>query len=324
MYGKIANRWYDGDADGVEWFGLKEACCGKEYYNKFQCTRYHAAYGPVYWGSTKLENYKFWNDLVKNKKVTLEEKEILIGMSENEGKLDSVHSYDSEIFTAGAMQKTVNKKGKGELPIQIKEFKKSHPKKYKELFEDCGWTVENNTMYYKDLSAGKITGKVLKTKIREGFNKSKCKNKMKCKPLEPIVKAMNDKDFQTKQVEDFIDRLKNKVLPIKPVGYSYKLKDYLLSKLGKATVLDHHINRPEFVAVDFGKALGNFFTEKDKEINEYNKGKNKEDKKKKISKNPANWGTNHDEYEKNILDDYGKNRRGSDMVKRYNKMKNKF
>jgi len=319
------NYWLDMEGN---WFELSEGCdCGKDYDKKFQCTRYGSAYGPVYWGSLKLENYSYWNDLVKENKVTQEEREILVGMSENEGKLDSVQSYDSEILTAGAMQKTVNPQGKGEFPIQVQEFKNSNPSKYKSLFEDCGWTVENKTLYYKDLSdssAKKITGKALKTKIREGFKASEFKKKLKCKPLEPIVKAMNDKDFQAKQVEDFIDRLKNKVLPIKPVGYSYKLKDYLLSKLGKATVLDHHINRPAYVDNDFGEALDNFFSKKDKEVNDFNKGKDEKDQKAKISRNPANWGTNHAAYEKNVLDDYGKNRRGTDMENRYNKMKAKL
>ncbi|WP_407267459.1 hypothetical protein [Tenacibaculum maritimum] len=46
----------------------------------------------------------------------------------------------------------------------------------------------------------------------------------------------------------------------------------------KATVLDHHINRPAYVKSDFGKALDNFFIKKDKEVEEFNK-------KKKIKRN---------------------------------------
>ncbi len=294
------------------WFEVKKGCdCGKKDFDKqFQCTRYGKVYGPVFWGTMKLADYKHWDELIKDKKVTKEEKEILVGMSENEGKLDSVQSYDSEILTVGAMQKTVNPQGKGEFPIQVQEFKDKYPAKYKELFEDCGWTVESKTMYYKDpndSAATKITGSALKTKIREGFKESEFKKKLKCTPLEPIAKAAQDKDFQAKQVEDFIDRLKNKVLPIKPKGYSYTLKQYLKSKLGKATALDHHINRPGYVKTDFGKALDTFFTNNPT-----------------VSKNPGDWGDKHAEYEKTILDDYGVNRRGTDMKGRYNKMKAKF
>lgn len=41
-----------------------------------------------------------------------------------------------------------------------------------------------------------------------------------------------------------------------------------------------------------------------------------------ISKNPSEWGKKHSEYEKSILDDYGVNRRGTDMAGRYKKMVN--
>ena len=42
-----------------------------------------------------------------------------MGVAPNEGNFDAVQSYDSEIITAGAMQKTVNSSGTGELPEQI-------------------------------------------------------------------------------------------------------------------------------------------------------------------------------------------------------------
>ncbi|MCD9583371.1 hypothetical protein [Tenacibaculum maritimum] len=93
----------------------------------------------------------------------------------------------------------------------------------------------------------------------------------------------------------------------------------------KATVLDHHINRPAYVKSDFGKALDNFFIKKDKEVEEFNKKeKDKTKHKNKVSRNPNDWENNHSTYEKSILDDYGVNRRGTDMKGRYHKMKNKF
>lgn len=80
------------------------------------------------------------------------------------------------------------------------------------------------------------------------------------------------------------------------------------SKLGRATALDHHINRPAYVKTDLGKALDNFFA-----MDEYNE----------VSKNPDNWGENHSTYEDIILEDYGNNRRGTDMKNRFTKMKDR-
>lgn len=285
-----------------------QTCCGEEFKNKIQCTSYGSIYGPVYWGELKLADYAYWDDLIANGDVTEEEKDIIIAMSENEGKLDSVQSYDSEIITVGAMQKTVNPMGEGEFVTQVEEFKKSYPEKYSSLFEKCGWTVENKKMYYKDpnnASMAKVTGASLKKLIRKGYDKSNLKTyEIRCKPIEALIKATKDKDFQSKQVLDFVNRLTQKVLPIKPVGYSYTLNDYLKSKLGKATVLDQHINRPGYVAHDFASALKKFF-EKNPNVNQ----------------NPKTWGTNHAIYEQNILNDYGLNRRGTAMSTRYNNLK---
>lgn len=294
------------------------------------CTRFSGKYGPAYWGSKELEDYAGWEKLLTDKKITAEEKDILVGMSENEGKLDSVQSYDNDltgnrmILTAGAMQKTVDHTGKGEFTTQVEEFKKEHPEKYDELFVTCGWTVDSGILYYKDPAdskAAKITGNTLSAKIRENCKESLFGKTVESKPLQPIVNAILDDLFQEKQVLDFITRLKVVVLPIKPVGYSYKLSDYLKSKLGKATVLDQHINRPGYVDDDFGAALGRFFANSDAKITKENKTKKEGEKLSNISRNPADWGTKHAEYEKAILDDYGLVRRGTDMDKRYNKMK---
>jgi hypothetical protein len=109
-------------------------------------------------------------------------------------------------------------------------------------------------------------------------------------------------------LKDFIDRLRNKVLPIKPsLKDPYTLEDYLKSKLGKATVLDHHVNRPGYVKTDFKNALERFF-------------KNNPT----VSRNPYDWSFNHAKYERIILDDYGNNRRGTDMAARYKKLVKAF
>ena len=81
--------------------------------------------------------------------------------------------------------------------------------------------------------------------------------------------------------------------------------------------------------------MDNFFSKKDKEIDEANKLIEKENaeitdpnlkkkKKEKISRNPSKWGDKHTEYEKEILEDYGKNRRGTDMENRFKKLKKKI
>ncbi len=302
----------------TDWFELKKGCdCGKSLKLKFKCVKYtgntETHYGPAYFGSVTTQTFDGWDNLIEKKLVTETEKEIIIAVTKNEGKLDAIQSYDSEILSAGAIQKTINIKGKGELPKQVDDFKNKYPEKFNEYFSDCGWKLENgNKMFYISPNTNeKLEGNELKKKIREGFESSTYKQKLECKLLEPIVKAFKDIDFQSLQIIDAKNRL-NKVLNFKPKDHNYKISSYFKSKLGRATVLDHHINRPSYVKTDLGKALDNFFSEKDKEIDEFNKKeKDKTKHKSKISRNPNEWGDKHTDYETEILDDYGKNRRMS-------------
>ena len=294
--------------DGGKGSGCEK--CGKEYSKKVQCTRYGKIYGPVYWGTKRLKNYLKWDELIQNGVLSQTEKDIIVGMSANEGKLDSVQSYDSEILTVGAMQKTINLEGEGEFPIQVEKFKTRFPHKYKMLLENCGWTVSHHIMYYQDpddKNAKKITATELKRKIRKGFSKENFTKYIRSKPIEPVIRLAKDADFQSIQIEDFIQRLRKKVLPLRPKTYQYALKDYVKSKLGRATLLDHHINRPGYVSIDFKKALDNFFIHNPH-----------------VSKNPNVWGHLHSSYESKIIDYYGKHRRGTDMVLRFNKLVKAF
>lgn len=84
-------------------------------------------------------------------------------------------------------------------------------------------------------------------------------------------------------------------------GYSYQIASYVKSNLGKATVLDHHVNRPNNVSKYFGIALYSFF-----------------------SKNINTCGALHNKYEKEIIDYHGVNRDGTYMPKRYMELKKKL
>ncbi|WP_294199465.1 hypothetical protein [uncultured Chryseobacterium sp.] len=292
--------------------------CGIQYRNSIICVRYGKNYGPLYNGIIPLKNFKNWNIV----KISKEEKEIILAMSENEGNLDAVQSYDSEIITVGAMQKTINSDGYGELSKQFWDFKQENPIDFKVLMENCGWNVKQEEeknkkgeivrfkykAYYNDK-----TGKELKAIIRNGFIKSKYKEKVKCVAMEPIINLCKNENFQAKQIGDFIVRL-NLATNKKPLGYTNKIKDFMISKLGKATILDHDVNRPGHVSSCFGKALDQFFQSNNS-----------------ISKDPLQWKDKHSIYENKILEIYGPLRGDresgftmTDASSRYNKLKQKL
>ncbi|MDN3694341.1 DUF4280 domain-containing protein [Chryseobacterium tructae] len=295
---KITDSGQVHNPDSIEAKGApvpEKQTCGIQYRNDVTCVKYGSVYGPLYDGSLKLGSFKNWSTLVSSGKVTAEEKEIILAMSENEGNMDSVQSYDSEALTVGAMQKTMTTEGYGELPIQMWEFKQDFPDKFKDLFENCGWKVKEIEIPQKNKPSIKkyqayyndTTGSALKTLIRKGFVAAKNKKKVVCAPIEPFINACKDSDFQARQIVDFIKRL-HAAINKKPTGYTNNIKDFVKSKLGKATVLDHDVNRPGHVSNCFRDALDQFFAAN-----------------KKVSKNPADWNENHATYEKAILEIYG-------------------
>ena len=300
--------------------------CGAKLKLKYHCHRYRKnehvnyRYGPVDYGTTSTLQYSRWSNLIRDKKVTAEEKTIIIAVTKNEGKLDAVQSYDGQAFSVGAVQKTVNEEGRGEFPKQVRDFKKLYPDKFINLFEECGWSLGTSKvspkLYYKyplDPAAKKITGTALRKLIAKGFDNGSYKSKLSCVPLQSISKAIKDPDFQDLQIIDAKKRLVEVLnIDVTIAKKSFKLSAFLKSKLGKATALDHHINRPAYVDDDFKDSLNRFFAKQDALVVKQNKTRKSDEQLSKLSRDPANWGAKHATYEKKIVDDYGKTRRMSE------------
>ena len=293
----------------IGWLAVAGCQCGQKLINAIKCTRYktkvRTQYGPVYKGNQPLSSYAHWNRLISEGKVSQDESRILIAMSANEGNLDAVQSYDSEILTAGASQKTINSLGAGELPTQMNKFKEQFPQLFDKYFKCCGWDVRLKSgeyvAYYND-----VTGAELKNIIRNGYTADTYGKFVPNKAVAIFAEAIDTDEYKELQVLDFIDRLRL-ALNIIPKGYNYQIASYVKSNLGKATVLDHHVNRPNNVSKYFGIALDSFFS-----------------KNPNVSKNPNTWGALHNKYEKEIIDYYGVNRDGTDMPTRYMELKKKL
>ncbi|HJP69322.1 MAG TPA: SH3 domain-containing protein, partial [Sphingomicrobium sp.] len=101
------------------------ACeCGCCLNDKIQVTRMGSHYGPAYWGTLTLANAPGLTAMLASGEITASEKRIIAAMAPNEGKLDSVQSYDDQVVTAGAMQKTIRPDdGGGEFATQVADFR---------------------------------------------------------------------------------------------------------------------------------------------------------------------------------------------------------
>lgn len=260
-------------------------------------TKWYSNFGPVVWGEGKLGDAPQWAAIEASGKVTAFEKKVITAMCENEGKINAVQAYDSEIITAGAMQKTINPDGEGELPIQVKKFKELYPDEFFELFESQGWYLDISAakprMYYQHpdfLDGEKFEGEDLRKKLKLGFSLATYGKVVECKPVSVMSCAVGSSLYVELQITDFIDRLRDVLLKV-PGTYGFSIGKVFLSALGQATALDENVNRPSKVATNVKRALDKFFLQ--------NPG---------VSKDITTWGVNHPIYERKILDIYGPDR----------------
>ncbi|CAG4976558.1 hypothetical protein [Novilysobacter luteus] len=280
----------------------KPCPCGQCLGEIFASWKYGGQRGPGYRGRLGLEDFAGWEQLTSEVALTGDERRIIVAMSPNEGNIDSVQSYDSEILTAGAMQKTINPNGYGEFPAQVAAFKDKYPERYRRLFENCGWKVEREDkgwrMYYRD-----ETGPKLKSTIRSGFEVPFSGRKSSA-PLNPIVHAIASPEFQALQVSDFVKRLR--LVSGLMVSDGLRLDDYFASQLGRALALDHHINRPAYVVPDLRTALTRLL-----------------EKSANPGRDPRKW-SNHPEAEAALIELYAPARRMTDAGARYRKLKDRL
>lgn len=239
-------------------------------------------------------------------------------MSENEGNMDAVQSYDSEVITAGAMQKTVkdqeNLEGKGELSTQFAKFRDAHPDLYASYAKSCGWTVEGTgssaVIYYSDslLTQGnKITSTELKKLLRQGCIENTYNQKVHNKPLAALVKVLTLPEYLDIQVLDFIERLHSAENKVVLSAGNKKIKDFIKSNFGRAVVWIIRLIARGYVAPDFSKAIENFH-------------KNNPT----VSLDPQTWGNESASYESKLLEEYKLTRRMTNSSLRFNTLKAKL
>ncbi|WP_125940140.1 hypothetical protein [Neisseria dumasiana] len=246
---------------------VKDCDCGCKYAAKFKVIRYKKNYGPIYKGTTHLHDTEMFQLMLKDGSLSKEYALIIKAMAPNEAPHDAVQAYDSEAVTAGAMQKTINSKGTGELPIQMKKFKDKYPDEFKKYFEVCGWSVRVNEnkevqafFTHEKLTKGKsVTGAELKALCRHGYTLPS-QDLIPNIPLAPFVTAIKSPNYLKLQITDFIDRIK---LANSKVNNSFK------TSLGMAMVLDYDVNRPAYVQGAFKKALAEYMASGGKPIKDW-------------------------------------------------------
>lgn len=215
--------------------------------------------------SFRIETSTAWDNLVVSGRVSTSQRAVIERMARNEGRFDSVQSYDDQIVTLGAMQKTVNPQGAGELPRQVYAFSLSNPTLYRRLFVDRGWTVALNSssvpVMYFNIQGRPTTGLALNNYIKDPARPQQWQA-----TLDPLMRAGRNPNFQAQQITDFVARLNDAMAKVPTdarrgyrTNYAFPISAYVTSEKAAALVLDQDVNRPGHTARTFAEALDRFF-----------------------------------------------------------------
>jgi peptidoglycan hydrolase-like protein with peptidoglycan-binding domain len=185
-------------------------------------------------------------EFIKNNKSTLTELgltdsaiNVMVAVSENEGNLDAVNTWDNSFMTFGMFQWTLGAGGnKGELPALLKKIKALNPSVFEQYYGQFGLDVtETNDRYgYFLLNGKKIANNSSKETLRSNqwaFNFWKS-------GLDPLVQSV--------QIQHASSRLKTFYRSKQYKIDSYFIADLITSEYGMGLVLDNHVNRPGYVA----------------------------------------------------------------------------
>ncbi|MBF9000438.1 hypothetical protein [Vibrio nitrifigilis] len=228
-----------------------------------KATRYNSVMGPVIWGNHSLDSVnEIWDKLIDNSTITQNESIIIKSMAKNEGKLDSVQSYDSELLTAGAMQKTIKVEGNGELLEQLIKFSENNKKEYIEYFYDYGWIIKNDNLFFQhqDIADGRLlSGNELKTIIRSSCIGKNVGDVIDCIPIKNLGYSIQQDAYVKLQILDFVKRLRfvlNSQITIK--NNSHTIGSIFTDNLSRAVILDQSVNRPGYVKRDLELAINTY------------------------------------------------------------------
>lgn len=163
---------------------------------------------------------------------------IMISVSENEGNLDAINTWDNSFLSFGMFQWTVGADNDpGELAALLSKIKTADSSLFHNYFGQYGLDIipEDEVSSYFSLDGKKLATEGDKEKLRtNGWAFT-------------FWKAGQDKQIQAIEIEHAFSRIgvfyKS---PSYKIG-NYYIEDLISSEYGVALVLDNHVNRPGYV-----------------------------------------------------------------------------
>jgi hypothetical protein len=213
---------------------------------------------------------------------------VMQAVSENEGKLEAINTWDNAFLTFGCFQWIVGvDSGLGELPAMINRLKQSSPAAFQTYFGQFGLDVTGVVSPPGSPPCGFFTLNGIKLQTPQ--------QKEKLRTLDWAYRFwLSGQDAAVRQAQighamgrvDLFYRSPQKMIRGRFVA------DYVSSEFGVALLLDQHVNRPGHVPGTLARAVDKFAAQLG-------------------SDNPAGWG---DAQERKLLDIYIQLRASTSMT----------
>ena len=171
---------------------------------------------------------------------------VMIAVSENEGNLDAINTWDNSFMTFGMFQWTAGAgNNKGELPALLKKIKTANTDLFFEYYGQYGLDVINvNDVYgYFTLDGKKLSTSADKEQLRS---------------FEWVFyfwKSGQDKLVNSIQIQHALSRLNSFYRNDNVKVNGHFISDLVTSEYGVGLLLDNHVNRPAYVKHCIEKAM---------------------------------------------------------------------
>ncbi len=196
--------------------------------------------GVTTFGHQSVETYVRENrDKLANLEMTPAAINVVEAISKNEGRLDSINTYDRGFVSLGIFQWTLGRDEKaGELPALLNKVKKNYPATFRNYFQELGLDIDpttNTTYGYLTYNGQQVAMPALKDQFRDPSWAFR------------FWRASRDPNVQAVQVKHALARLNNFYWQPNLSALGYTLNQIITSSYGVALLLDNHVNRPAWV-----------------------------------------------------------------------------
>jgi peptidoglycan hydrolase-like protein with peptidoglycan-binding domain len=172
---------------------------------------------------------------------------VMQSVSENEGNLDAINTWDNAFMTFGCFQWTVGTgSAQGELPALFKKIKDADPAVFQDLYGQHGidlWSKTGAVRGHLTLHGQIVNDPVEKTQFRAP---EWCFRFWKA-GQHPLVQMIS--------IQHAFSRLDWFYRSPKAQVHGHDIADIVTSEYGVALILDNHVNRPAYVHKVLARAM---------------------------------------------------------------------